>query len=192
MRFTAFITCILILLSISVPVYALSTAERRQDGVIIVRTVNLTPTNENAAESRTAPAEEKPEKSKKIDEPCGMSEEELEEALKHELKQYAGDFLSAEEKHGVNAAFLAAIAAQESGWGRYCFRENNIFGFGKKSFDSVPECIDYVAEYIAKHYISENGKYYHGKTVEGVSVCWCDEDWAKRVNYIFDSILEGK
>ena len=56
----------------------------------------------------------------------------------------------------------------------------------------MPECIDYVAEYIAKHYISENGKYYHGKTVEGVSVCWCDEDWAKRVNYIFDSILEGK
>lgn len=39
MRFAAFITCILILLSVSAPVYALSTAERRQDGVIIVRTV---------------------------------------------------------------------------------------------------------------------------------------------------------
>lgn len=183
MRFAAFITCILILLSISVPVYALSTAERRQDGVIIVRTVNLTPTNENAAE-------EKPEKSKKIDEPCGMSEEELEEALKHELKQYAGDFLLAEEEHGVNAAFLAAIAAQESGWGRYCFRENNIFGFGRKSFDSVPECIDYVAGYLAEHYIAEDGKYYNGATVEGVSVCWCDKSWAQAVNNILYKITE--
>lgn len=43
MRFAAFITCILILLSVAVPVYALSTAERRQDGVIIVRTVKFNP-----------------------------------------------------------------------------------------------------------------------------------------------------
>lgn len=190
MRFAAFITCILILLSISVPVYALSTAERRQDGVIIVRTVNLTPASENAAESRTAPTEDELGKSRKIDEPCGMSEEELEGALKHELKQYAGNFLSAEEEHGVNAAFLAAIAAQESGWGRYCFRANNIFGFGRKSFDSVPECIDYVAGYLAEHYIAEDGKYYNGATVEGVSVCWCDKSWAQAINSIIYQITE--
>ncbi len=186
MRFTAFITCVLILLSISVPVYALNTAEWRQDGVIIVRTVNLTPASESALQSLS----EGIERSREINEPCGLSEEELEEALKHELKQYAGDFLSAEEKHGVNAAFLAAIAAQESGWGRYCFRANNIFGFGRKSFDSVPECIDYVAGYLAEHYIAEDGKYYNGATVEGVSVCWCDKSWAQAINNILYKITE--
>ena len=188
MRFASFITCILILLSLAVPTFATGKAERGQDGIIIVRTVNLTPENENALQSLSDGAE----RNRELDKPCGMSEKELCAALKYDLVPYAGYFIEAEQKHGVNAAFLAAIAAQESGWGRYCFRENNIFGFGKKSFDSVPECIDYVAGYLAEHYIAEDGKYYHGKTVEGVSVCWCDEDWAKRVNYIFDSILEGK
>lgn len=186
MRFAAFITCILILLSVAVPVYALNTAEWRQDGVIIVQTVNLTPESKNALQSLS----EGTERSREINEPCGMSKEELEEALKHELKQYAGDFLSAEEKHGVNAAFLAAIAAQESGWGRHCFRTNNIFGFGRKSFDSVPECIDYVAGYLAEHYIAEDGKYYNGATVEGVSVCWCDKAWAQAINGILYQIVE--
>ncbi len=186
MRFAAFITCVLILLSCTVPAYALSTAERRQDGIIIVRTVNLTPENENALQSLSGGAE----RSREINKPCGMSEEDLEEALKHELKQYAGDFIAAEAEHGVNAAFLAAIAAQESGWGRHCFRANNIFGFGRKSFESVPECIDYVAGYLAEHYIAEDGKYFNGATVEGVSVCWCDKSWAQAINGILYQIVE--
>ncbi len=86
MRFAAFMTCILILLSLAVPVYALSTAEWRQDGVIIVRTVNLTPESENALQSLT----DGTERSREITKPCGMREEELADKLKHELKQYAG------------------------------------------------------------------------------------------------------
>ncbi len=186
MRFAAFITCILILLSLAVPVYALSTTERRQDGVIIVRTVNLAPESESALQGVSGGAE----RSREINKPCGLSEEELADKLRHELKQYAGDFLAAEAEHGGNAALLAAIAAQESGWGRYCFKANNIFGFGRKSFGSVPECIDYVAGYLAEHYIAEDGKYYNGATVEGVSVCWCDKSWAQAINGILYQIVE--
>ena len=73
MRFAAFITCILILLSLAVPVYALSTTERRQDGVIIVRTVNLAPESESALQGVSGGAE----RSREINKPCGLSEEEL-------------------------------------------------------------------------------------------------------------------
>ena len=51
MRFTAFIIGILILLSFAVPAFAAGKAEQGQDGIIIVRTVNLTPENENALQS---------------------------------------------------------------------------------------------------------------------------------------------
>ena len=63
-----------------------------------------------------------------IEEPCGLSTEELEAVLKYDLKPYAQEFLYAEEDYGINACFLASIAALESGWGRYQFKENNIFG----------------------------------------------------------------
>ena len=51
MRFAAFVTCILILLLLAVPAFAAGKAEQGQDGIIIVRTVNLTSENENALQS---------------------------------------------------------------------------------------------------------------------------------------------
>ncbi|MBQ2898699.1 MAG: glucosaminidase domain-containing protein [Oscillospiraceae bacterium] len=101
--------------------------------------------------------------------PCGYSAEELSAGLLGELSGFAENFIAAEEKYGVNALFLAAVAALESGWGRYCFRPNNIFGWSGKDFGSKEECIDFVASKIAEHYLSEKGKYYGGKTVSGVN-----------------------
>ncbi len=114
--------------------------------------------------------------------PCGFSPEELSVGLRGELVQYAEEFAAAEEKYGVNALFLCAVAALESGWGRYCFRPNNIFGWSGKSFESKEECIDFVASKIAEHYLSEDGKYYHGKTVSGVNVCYNGtEFWERKI-----------
>lgn len=127
-----------------------------------------------------------------LDEPCGLTEEELAENLKHELVQYAGDFLEAEEKHGVNAAFLAAVASLESGHGRYCFRPNNIFGWSGKSFDSVPECIDFVAEKLARNYIDPNGKYYRGGTIADIGKVYCPgiKEWTPKVAGLFEQISQ--
>ena len=69
MRFTAFITCILILLSLAVPTFAAGKAEQGQDGIIIVRTVNLTPENKNALQSLSDGAE----RNRELYKPCGMS-----------------------------------------------------------------------------------------------------------------------
>ena len=54
--------------------------------------------------------------------PSGFSAEELSKGLRGELSFLAEEFVAAEENYGVNALFLCAVAALESGWGKYCFR----------------------------------------------------------------------
>lgn len=127
-----------------------------------------------------------------LDEPCGLTEEELAGNLKYELKQYADDFLEAEEKYGVNAAFLCAVASHESGHGRYMFRENNIFGWGGKSFDSVPECIDFVASKLKANYIDPDGKYYRGGDIADIGKIYCpnDDRWVEAVEHLTESIAQ--
>ncbi len=111
-----------------------------------------------------------------------LSAEELAKGLRGELKNYAEAFVEAEENYGVNALFLAAVSAWESGWGKSCFRPNNIFGWSGKSFSSKEECIDFVASKIAEHYLSEDGKYYRGKTVSGVNRCYNGTDlWQRKI-----------
>ena len=123
--------------------------------------------------------------------PCGFSSEELSSGLLWELSGYADEFIAAEEKYGVNALFLCAVAALESGWGRYCFRPNNIFGWSGKSFGSKEECIDFVASKISENYLSEEGKYYNGKTVSGVNVFYNgSEFWEKKVPGIMAMIAK--
>lgn len=123
---------------------------------------------------------------------CGYTVEELEERLKYDLKPYARAFLNAEEDYGINACFLVSIAALESGWGRNQFRDNNIFGFGKKSFESVEESIDYVAWYLYKHYIREDGRYYRGGTIEAIGSIYCPDgtgDWPRLVSGIYHNLI---
>ncbi len=103
--------------------------------------------------------------------PCNLSAEELAPVLGN-LSEYAENFLAAEEKYGVNAVFLASLAAFESGWGSRCFRQNNLFGWGKKEFCSKEECIDFVARRISEWYLTEKGKYYNGSGLGGVNACY--------------------
>ena len=114
---------------------------------------------------------------------------ELDEVLKYELKGLGEHFLSAEEKHGVNALFLASVAALESGWGRYCFKKNNMFGYGNMSFSSKAECIDFVAMKLKENYLSENGKYHNGYTVDAVNVRYNGRsEWAETVLQIMSAL----
>lgn len=129
-----------------------------------------------------------------IEEPCGMTEEELGAVLKGELRQYAREFLWAEEDYQINACFLASVASLESGYGKYMFRKNNIFGFGRAEFESVPSCIDYVAWYIRKHYLNPEGKYYRGGTIEDIGRIWCPDgtgDWERLVTGIYIKMCKG-
>ena len=119
----------------------------------------------------------------------GYSAEELAAGLKGNLVDLAAEFVAAEEKYGVNAVFLAGLAALESGWGKHCFRPNNFFGWGKKSFDTAEEGIDFVAGKIAAYYLSEDGKHYHGVSLSGVNVSYNGSKvWTEKVGGIMGNI----
>ncbi|MBQ0124973.1 MAG: glucosaminidase domain-containing protein [Clostridiales bacterium] len=128
-----------------------------------------------------------------ITEPCGLTEEELDERLKGELKGYAGAFLQAEEDYEINACFLVSVAALESGWGRSKVAENknNLFGWtrtggGYKEFDSFEHCIDWCAWKIRKKYIN-NGL----DTIAEIAPVYCDREWGEKVKEIYIKLYEN-
>ena len=120
--------------------------------------------------------------------PSGLSAGELAPAL-GDLEPYAEDFAAAEREHGINAVFLASLAAFESGWGRYCIAENNIFGWSGPAFESKSECIDEIARRIKKNYLTQGGRYYRGSTLEGVNVCYNgSSQWLKGMSAMMAQI----
>lgn len=128
--------------------------------------------------------------------PCGLTVQELESGLLGGLKPYAKAFLQAEEETGVNAVFLAAVAALESGWGdsRIAQEKNNLFGWGGASgymaFESKEACISKVAERIKALYLTPEGKYFNGYTVQAVNERYnASWQWGKTVEQIMEGIL---
>ena len=124
--------------------------------------------------------------------PCGLSTEELEAVLKYDLKEYAEEFLQAEEEYNINACLLASIAAHESSWGRsdLAKNKNNLFGWkgkdGYKEFESPERCIDFVAWKLAKKYINKGLD-----TVEKIAPVYCNVEWGGYVKDIWGGLING-
>lgn len=133
--------------------------------------------------------------------PSGLTAAELEAGLLGELKPYAKDFIAAERETGVNAVFLAAVAALESGWNtsEVAERKNNLFGWsaatGYASFEGKEACIAEIAACIKSLYLTPDGAYFNGYTVEAVNVRYNgNEHWEKTVKQIMQEIkgrIEG-
>jgi beta-N-acetylglucosaminidase len=109
------------------------------------------------------------------------------------LKGTGKYFIEAQEKYGINAEFLAAIAMHESanGTSSLARRKNNFFGLrGKKgwsSFESPEECIMFAANNLAKP-----GGYYFGRghyTIGSIGKRYAsDKKWSKRIVATMQSI----
>lgn len=92
------------------------------------------------------------------------------------LEQY---FINAENETGINAIYLAGLATHESDWNTSDFarKRNNLFGWqsydsnlnATKRFASKEESIMTVARALKKMYLSENGCYFNGYTISGIS-----------------------
>lgn len=92
------------------------------------------------------------------------------------LEQY---FINAENETGINAIYLAGLATHESDWNTSDFarERNNLFGWqsydsnlnATKRFASKEESIMRVARALKKMYLSENGCYFNGYTISGIS-----------------------
>ncbi|MGL5439733.1 MAG: glucosaminidase domain-containing protein [Filifactoraceae bacterium] len=102
-------------------------------------------------------------------------------------------FKKAEEDYDINAIFLVGLALHESNGGksRIALEKNNIFGFqaydsspyrSSKKFSSREECIDIVAKYLSKNYLSVNGRYFEGYSIEALNIHYAtDPDWGKGI-----------
>jgi len=114
-----------------------------------------------------------------------------------------GDALArAESRWGVNSLVLAAIAYLESAGGesRISREKNNLFGLGAYdadpyecafSFKSKEESIDYIASLLKESYLSEEGPYYCGSSVEAVGENYAtDPEWASKVMGVMKMIAD--
>ncbi len=118
------------------------------------------------------------------------------------LKGLGSEFQKAQNKYGVNAYFLASVAAHESAKGSSAIakEKNNLFGFkafdnnpfeSAETFDSFEDSIDKVAKYLSEEYLNENGKYYFGKSVQDINKNYAtDKKWHESVSQIMKEIIE--
>jgi hypothetical protein len=81
-------------------------------------------------------------------------------AFRSPLKEYAGEFISAADKHGLDWRLMPSLVIIETG-GRH-FQNNNIFGWanGASRFPSIANTIEVVAKHLTI------GSPYRGKTFE--------------------------
>lgn len=94
------------------------------------------------------------------------------------LESLADAFITAEHDTGVNAFFLAALVANESGWGTStrALTQNNLTGHSVFSnysrgttFSSKEECILQTATEIRDNYLNPNGEYYNGVSLSAIN-----------------------
>lgn len=119
---------------------------------------------------------------------------QLDAKLKNKLKGMGSVFVACQEKYGVNAVFLAAIAIHESGNGssKAAKSKNNFFGMmgkrGQLKFDTPQECIECAANNLTK----KDG-YYFGKgryTIGNIGRKYAsDKKWTSRVIKMMKSIM---
>lgn len=124
--------------------------------------------------------------------PSAVTVYELEQVLDgSQLGGLGQTFVTAELTYGINAMFLAALAAHESNWGKSALarEKNNLFGFGAHDanpssaaavFDSKQDCIMYVAQFIREQYI--DGQYDSGRNIMDINRKYASDDqWGQKV-----------
>lgn len=129
------------------------------------------------------------------------------------LIDYASYFVEAEEIYGINAFFICAIAAQESGWGASAAGNGtNITGYAVYTstsegftFGNIRENILKTAELLSYDYTSPTGKYRtvwegygDGKSIWEINQRYClyedqitpDNNWSANLNSIANDFVQ--
>lgn len=104
-----------------------------------------------------------------VSQPSGVTLADLKLVSRGAFVGIEDAFLKAEQDYGVNCLFVMGIASLESANGTICYRPNNMFGFGGRSFSSKSECVDVVARALANNYLAPGGSLYNGKRVTDVN-----------------------
>lgn len=118
-----------------------------------------------------------------------MTPAELAETMPEDIRHLAADVVRICRDNGVNAEFIAAVMR----WERR-LDLHNFFGWmgsnGRlKRFEDDLDCLERVIPLIKKLYLTPGGQYYHGATVEGVSICYNNTDaWRSAIK---ETMKEG-
>ena len=119
------------------------------------------------------------------------------------LKGLGASYKQAEEEYGVNAIFLIALTAQESGWGtsRRAIEDNNLSGFEVYTpqsrgaiFNTKHESIMTTGKLLGEEYLSKGGQYYKGKDIYTVNETYCPVEghkWANNIVNIAKELMKG-
>lgn len=129
-------------------------------------------------------------------EPSNVSAEELESGLLYTLSDYSDLFIEAEKETGINALFLASVAALESGWGNSSLSDthNNLYGWTQNDgsyyhFNDVKECVNHVSSFLKEEYLSEDGVLFSGFSVSDINTNYNgNPEWEKGVISIMGDI----
>lgn len=121
------------------------------------------------------------------------------------LAPYASYFIEAENTYGINALFICAIAAQESGWGKYPAGDGtNLTGYAVYSSTSngttfeggIRHNILETARLIAQDYVSPTGiyrtvweGYSNGKSIYEINSKYCLKEDRKTTNMDWSSSI---
>lgn len=102
---------------------------------------------------------------------------ELAETMPEDIRHLAADVVRICREQGVNAEFIAAVMR----WERR-LDLHNYFGWtgsdGRlKRYEEDLDCLERVIPLIRKFYLTPGGRYFHGATVAGVSICYNDSDF---------------
>lgn len=122
------------------------------------------------------------------------------------LYEDAQSFIDAETLYGVNAFFLAALAAHESSWGTSsrAINQNNLTGHAVYDsnakgtyFSSRYESILNTAKLIKEEYLTPGGSSYNGLSVVDVNKRYCfledrvtiDYNWSSKITQIAEDLV---
>jgi beta-N-acetylglucosaminidase len=113
-------------------------------------------------------------------------------------------FVAAQNKYGINAVYIMAHAAWESGWGKskIARKKKNLFGYGAFdaspmnsawTFDSYADSVDVVMYYVKRDYLLPDGRYWGGApTLEGMNKKYAtDESWKFGIVSIMNRFLSN-
>lgn len=106
------------------------------------------------------------------------------------LAKYGTYFVQAEQKSGVNAQALLAIAINQTSWGTAgAAKQNNFFAIKGKTYSSASAGILDGAAWINTNYLTKGGAYYVSPTLKGMAVHYTTTaGWATQVATIADRI----
>ena len=122
-----------------------------------------------------------------------------------ELYDLAPIYVEAENLYGVNALFIVALTALESGWGTSdrAINDNNLTGFGVYTDDSVGinatskrENILMTTSWLKEAYLTEGVEHHNGFSIYSINIKYCltedgevDTHWSESITSIGYDLL---